>query len=222
MNTQEIVKKLAKLLYQDEGVYEGAVCFDWSSYDEEYEIPSICIDGNNVMVEEFQVNKEGTEIIITSGDDRYTLDLAAYTEQEYEEMGLYTLLNDVYYETDYSWEFGDFDTEFLGFNRLSVEIKDGVAIIPSDVTHIKTETFYECPTLKKVIVPGSVESIDEEAFFDCEWLDTVIFEGKTYIHEDCFTRCPSLTLISVPRNLAEHYKECLEEHWHDAIEEKSI
>lgn len=84
--------------------------------DEEYEIPSICIDGNNVMVEEFQVNKEGTEIIIISGDDRYTLDLAAYTEQEYEEMGLYTLLNDVYYETDYSLEFGDFDTEFLGFN----------------------------------------------------------------------------------------------------------
>ena len=66
---------MAKLLYQDEGVYEGVVCFDWSSYDEEYEIPSICIDGNNVMVEEFQVNKESTEIIITSGDDRYTLDL---------------------------------------------------------------------------------------------------------------------------------------------------
>ena len=31
MNTQEIVKRLANLLYQDEGVYEGAVCFDWSS-----------------------------------------------------------------------------------------------------------------------------------------------------------------------------------------------
>lgn len=120
MNTQDIVKRLAKLLYQDEGVYEGVVCFDWSSYDEEYEIPSICIGGDSVMVEEFQVNKEGTEIIITSGDNRYTLDLAAYTEQEYEEMGLYTLLNSVYYETDYSWEFGDFDTEFLGFNRSSV------------------------------------------------------------------------------------------------------
>ena len=46
MNIQEIVKRLAKLLYQDEGVYEGAVCFDWSSYDEEYEIPSICIVAN--------------------------------------------------------------------------------------------------------------------------------------------------------------------------------
>ena len=73
MNTQEIVKKLAKLLYQDEGVYEGAVCFDWSSYDEEYEIPSICIDGNNVMVEEFQVNKEGFEdkyVIYDENDKR--------------------------------------------------------------------------------------------------------------------------------------------------------
>ena len=89
------------------------------------------------------------------------------------------------------------------------------------MTHIKEETFYECPTLKKVIVPASVESIDEDAFFDCEWLDTVVFEGKTHI-EDCFTRCPSLTRISVPCGMAEYYKECLDEHWHDTIEEKSI
>jgi hypothetical protein len=33
METKEIVKKLAELLYKDEGVYEGVVCFDWSSYD---------------------------------------------------------------------------------------------------------------------------------------------------------------------------------------------
>lgn len=61
------------------------------------------------MVEEFQVDKEGSEIIITSGDNRYTLDLKSYTEQKYENMDLYKLLIDVYYETDYSWEIGDFE-----------------------------------------------------------------------------------------------------------------
>lgn len=103
---------------------------------------------------------------------------------------------------------------------MSLEIKDGVVVIPHNVTHIKTETFYKCSTLKEVIVPKYVESVDEDAFFDCERLDTVIFEGKTFIHEDCFTRCPNLTLISVPRNLAEYYKECLDEHWHYYIEEE--
>ena len=79
-------------------------------------------------------------------------------------------------------------------------------------------------------VPTEVHQVDT---FECRinlygrylaWgvAQTIIFEGKTYIHEDCFIRCPSLTLISVPLSLAEHYKECLEEHWHDAIEEKSI
>ena len=102
-------KKVSRLLHQDEKVYEGVVCFDQSSYDTEDEIPSLCIDENIVMVEEFQVDKEGSEIIITSGDNRYTLDLKSYTEQKYENMDLYKLLIDVYYETDYSWEIGDFE-----------------------------------------------------------------------------------------------------------------
>ena len=41
---QEIVKKLAELLYKDEGVYDGAVCFDWSSYDFDEDIPNLLID----------------------------------------------------------------------------------------------------------------------------------------------------------------------------------
>lgn len=116
MNTQEIVKKLAELLYKDEGVYDGAVCFDWSSYDFEEDIPNLTIDNKIVKIEEFRVNKEGNQIALISGNDNYILDLTTspFTEQEYEDMGMYTLLNCVYYETDYSWDIGDFELDFLG------------------------------------------------------------------------------------------------------------
>ena len=118
METREIVKKLAELLYKDEGVYDGAVCFDWSSYDLDEDIPYLIINGERIKIEEFKVNKEGTEIIVISGDDKYTLDLTTspFTEQEYEDMGMYALLNSVYYETDYSWEIGDFEIDFLGID----------------------------------------------------------------------------------------------------------
>ena len=76
METREIVKKLAELLYKDEGVYDGAVCFDWSSYDDKFYIPHLIIDGNRVNIEEFRVNKEGNEIIVIADyDNSYTLNL---------------------------------------------------------------------------------------------------------------------------------------------------
>ena len=116
MNTQEIVKKLAELLYKDEGVYEGVVYFDWSAYDFDEDIPNLTIDNKIVKIEEFMVNKEGTQIVVISGNDSYILDLTTspFTEQEYKDMGMYTLLNSVYNETDYSYEIGDFEMDFLG------------------------------------------------------------------------------------------------------------
>lgn len=116
MNTQEIVKKLAELLYKDEGVYEGVVYFDWSAYDFDEDIPNLTIDNKIVKIEEFMVNKEGTQIVVISGNDSYILDLTTspFTEQEYMDMGMYTLLNSVYNETDYSNEIGDFEIDFLG------------------------------------------------------------------------------------------------------------
>ena len=118
MGTREIVKKLAELLHKDEGVYEGVVYFDWSSYDLDDDIPYLIINGERFQIEEFRVNKEGNEIIVISGDDSYTLNLdeCTFTEQDFEAMAMYTLLNSVYYETDYSWEIGDFEIDFLGIN----------------------------------------------------------------------------------------------------------
>ena len=121
METKEIVKKLAELLYKDEGVYDGAVCFDWASYDLDEDIPCLIINGECVKIEEFKVNKEGNIIKVLRHDDLFhidewtlNLDECTFTEQEYEDMGMYALLNSVYYETDYSWEIGDFEIDFLG------------------------------------------------------------------------------------------------------------
>lgn len=119
MNTQEIVKKLAELLYMENSLYNGVIHFDWSSYDFDGDIPTIKIDDKFIKIEEFRVNKEGTEIVVISGNDSYTLNLTTspYTEQDYEDMGMYEFLSSVYYETDYSWEIGDFEIDFLGINN---------------------------------------------------------------------------------------------------------
>ena len=121
MEIREIVKKLAELLYKDEGVYDGAVCFDWSSYDFDEDIPYLIIKGERIQIEEFKVNKEGNIIKVLRNNDLFlidewtlNLDECTFTEQDFEDMGMYTLLSSVYYETDYSWEIGDFEMDFLG------------------------------------------------------------------------------------------------------------
>ena len=119
MNTQEIVKKLAELLYMENSLYNGVIHFDWSSYEFDGDIPTLKIDNKFVKIEEFRVNKEGTEIVVISGNDSYTLNLTTspYTVQDYEDMGMYEFLSSVYYETDNSWEIGDFEIDFLGINN---------------------------------------------------------------------------------------------------------
>ena len=59
-----------------------------------------------------------------------------------------------------------------------------------------------------------MKHINEEALGGCENLHTVILEGQTFLEQDCFTRCPRLTRISVLSGMAEYYKECQEEHWY--------
>lgn len=115
MDTKEIIRVLAELLHRNNS-YNGVVKFDFSSYDLDEDIPSLTIGNKIVKIEEFRVNKEGTEIVVISGDDSYTLDLTTnpFTEEEYKDMGMYALLNSVYYETDYSEEIGDFEINFLG------------------------------------------------------------------------------------------------------------
>lgn len=119
MNTQEIVKKLAELLYMENSRYNGVIHFDWISYEFIEDIPTLKINDKFILIDEFRVNKEGTEIVVISDNDSYTLNLTTspYTEQDYEDMGMYEFLSNVYYETGHSWEIGDFEIDFLGINN---------------------------------------------------------------------------------------------------------
>ena len=93
-------------------------------------------------------------------------------------------------------------------------------LIPKSVKLIEQGAFSGCTSLKEVVIPENVEKIEAEAFFECKNLETIIFEGETTLDEDCFTCCPRLTTISICPNTAEHYKECLGEHWHYYIVEE--
>jgi hypothetical protein len=112
MDINNIIKRLAELLYKDEGVYDGAIYFDWSSYDYEDEIPTITINDKELKVEEFVVSPDGNTIVITTDEGMYTFNVNDYTEEDFHNMGIYLLLNSVYYETYYSDDLGDFETYF--------------------------------------------------------------------------------------------------------------
>ena len=114
MAIKEIVKKLGELLHKDKNVYNGNVCFDFSSYDFEEDIPHISIFGKRTLIENIFISKDGDYITLTNDNGQeLNLYMEKYTEKELEEMNLYELLNTTYYETTYSYEIGDFELEFL-------------------------------------------------------------------------------------------------------------
>jgi hypothetical protein len=114
MAIKEIVKKLGELLHNDKNVYNGNVCFDFSSYDFEEDIPHISIFGKRTLIENIFISKDGDYITLTNGNGQeLNLYMEKYTEKELEEMNLYELLNTTYYETTYSYEIGDFELDFL-------------------------------------------------------------------------------------------------------------
>lgn len=114
MAIKDIVKKLGELLHKDKDVYNGNVCFEFSFYDFEEDIPHINIFGKRSLVENIFIPIEGDSIILTDENGQgFTLYMEKYTEKELEDMDLYELLNTTYYETSYSYEIGDFELDFL-------------------------------------------------------------------------------------------------------------
>lgn len=116
MSIFEVAKKVGNLL-KGRTIY-----FDFKSYDNEEDIPHI-FDGRtrcNVEVVRFNDNGDFFEIItefVSMGIGLYDIEEDNLTEEEFEdeanEMGLYELLRDIYYETDESQEIGDFEMDFL-------------------------------------------------------------------------------------------------------------
>ena len=110
------LESIARLLWV--GGYDGTIYFDHKSYDDETLIPHIDIDGVRVLVSEFTINRDGSQFsIIDTDDNSYILDMDAIPEEwdddYFIEIGLDTLLRDVYYETDESCEIGDYEIDFL-------------------------------------------------------------------------------------------------------------
>ncbi|ENZ33606.1 MULTISPECIES: leucine-rich repeat protein [Clostridium] len=75
----------------------------------------------------------------------------------------------------------------------------GEVDIPSDVTVISEQLFFNNDKITKVVIPGSVKKINNMAFNGCENLKEVIIEeGVESIGGDCFTGCDNLEKVSIP------------------------
>lgn len=66
--------------------------------------------------------------------------------------------------------------------------------IPTNVTTIGTQCFYECKSLKNVVFLGSaITSIDKGAFEGCTSLESITLPSSmTLIGERCFEGCPNI------------------------------
>lgn len=115
MTIIEIARKMAPLLYRIE-MGMGIVYFEPSSYDDINDMPKIKIFGDEVVVHEFRISRDGCEMAVRSGMDVYCLNLleCSYTDEELVTMGLLDLLREVYYNTPLAEEYDDFDDDFVG------------------------------------------------------------------------------------------------------------
>ncbi|MDD4636075.1 MAG: leucine-rich repeat domain-containing protein [Bacteroidales bacterium] len=75
-------------------------------------------------------------------------------------------------------------------------------ILPSSVTSIGYQAFYECNCLTSITMHSGVTSIGDRAFSGCSSLLSVaIPSGVTSIGEDVFNGCSSITSITLPSGI---------------------
>ena len=90
------------------------------TYDNDEDIPRLSINGETIKVETVIINKEATKLSVQTRDGDYSLSLVPTGKQTPDdiesilnESKVPDLLQEVYYETDESYEIGDFETDFL-------------------------------------------------------------------------------------------------------------
>ena len=98
-------------------------------------------------------------------------------------------------------------------NDTIFEIKDGVlqhcfisdikeVQIPSNITSIGDNAFYECNNLTSITIPDGVISIGDGAFLGCTSLKNItIPENVNSIGNHTFRKCTNLTEINIPNNV---------------------
>lgn len=117
MEIKKQSKKLAELLHSSKD-YNGSVYFDHDSYNDPSDIPNLIIDGEIISVDEFHIDESGNKIEIYNGDDKYSMDFRNIPEEwddmYFDEINMFNLFMNVYYETSMSYEIGDYEMDFLG------------------------------------------------------------------------------------------------------------
>ena len=88
---------------------------------------------------------------------------------------------------------------------------DGVLNIPSEITEIKSTTFYNCISIEKVFLGEVVNKIDSSAFSQCTSLiqfnssaegELIIPESVRVIGTDAFASLPLITKVVVPDSIS--------------------
>ena len=86
----------------------------------------------------------------------------------------------------------------IGFQSPYVE----EVVLPTTITSIDNDAFYDCTNLKKVNIPNSVTSIGSSAFSGCTGLTSItIPDSITSIGSSAFSECTGLTSITIPDSI---------------------
>ena len=74
--------------------------------------------------------------------------------------------------------------------------------IPSTVTKIDAEAFFECAELTRVTIPDSVKEIGVRAFYMCRSLKSAaVPSGVTVLNKSVFEQCKSMTSVTLPKGI---------------------
>ena len=108
MDIREVYQRVRNYLIKTHG--SAKVDFDFKSYDDENDIPTITFRGEKRRVCSFEARSDDTIFLVLSPYWHQT----ALRVEDIDEKELYDLLADVFYETNESWEVGDFEMDLLG------------------------------------------------------------------------------------------------------------
>ena len=78
-------------------------------------------------------------------------------------------------------------------------------LLPSNVTAIGKESFYNCDGLAKAVIPKNVKTIEDGAFYGCNGLEQVkLSEGLEEIGLRAFGYCTILTEMEIPASVSKY------------------
>ncbi|MGN0224255.1 MAG: leucine-rich repeat protein [Muribaculaceae bacterium] len=87
----------------------------------------------------------------------------------------------------------------IGENFAKGNTKITIVTICDGISRIKSDAFYGCSNLEKVIIPKSVTSIAGGAFMNCVSIQKISCSGVTSLGFAAFKGCKSLILANIPK-----------------------